>query len=425
MLQVSPGRALWLGGMAAGPAAASPASGSSRAARGASGITGTAKAAPPAPRQSQGNACSPRAAPQAQPLGSEAGQGSAARVPTEPALPGCGLASTLVRWSKDPAGSTAREWDAQGAPTRSQAVVPRAAQTRPVLQAAPPHHSQAGARSPAEGNFGTHHAISAPQPRVVELLFHPGAQPKPQERHLGQSCEHQPQLSLQLLAPSHVICCKTASLEPSLLSLPAARRAAAATAPSTADCTVPLALLNRRGTREGNQRCIGWKEPLECSAPTASTLRSALASWGLNVSKDGLSNSSKLVTFFPCVKQSLHQIFSSPRRGTSTSQQNSLLLLQNTVCASPWGWIKLLPVVRAAGPARAAGAAAFTGALCDRATSELSGSTRRQPRGSRGQGGELVPATLLGKQHGSTHSTLASCTLLLIKSRLWGLQTLK
>lgn len=98
--------------------------GASRAARGAAGKTGTAKAAPPAPRQRQGKTCSPRAAPQAQPLGSEAGQESAARVPTEPALPGCGLASTMVRWSKDPAGSTAREGDAQGAPTHSQAAVP-------------------------------------------------------------------------------------------------------------------------------------------------------------------------------------------------------------------------------------------------------------------------------------------------------------
>lgn len=101
-------------------------------------------------------------------LGTKAQQGSTARAPAEAARPGWRQPSHLGEvvaagaWLKDPASSMA-----QDAPVRS--AEPLAAQTCPaLLQAAPPHRSQAGAHSPAEGNVGgsrlpTHHAISVPR----------------------------------------------------------------------------------------------------------------------------------------------------------------------------------------------------------------------------------------------------------------------
>lgn len=75
------------------------------------------------------------------------------------------------------------------------------------------HHITHRQEHLGDSGLQTHHAASVP--RVGELLFHtvPQLNP-PQERHLGQSCAHQPQLSLQLPAPSRVVCHNTLSLEP-------------------------------------------------------------------------------------------------------------------------------------------------------------------------------------------------------------------
>lgn len=102
---------------------------------------------------------------------------------------------------------------------RSQAVGPQAAQLSRWLHRPAPfckrlHHITHRQEHLGDSGLRTHHAASVPQ--VGELLFHPVAQlnPPPQERHLGQSSVHQPQLSLRLPAPSHVVCHNTVSLEP-------------------------------------------------------------------------------------------------------------------------------------------------------------------------------------------------------------------
>lgn len=170
MLQVSPGKALRLGGSQQPLLLLPPPVGASWAARGAWGQQGQPK--PPCRRL--GNTCSLRAERWAQPLGSGAAQGSTARAPAEPARPGWrqpshfGEVVAAGARPKDSAGSTAREGDAQGAPLRSQAAVPGAAQ--PSRWQCTPARSSAGSSTASLTGRST-------QPRRGELRWPWAANP--------------------------------------------------------------------------------------------------------------------------------------------------------------------------------------------------------------------------------------------------------
>lgn len=199
---------------------------SSQAARGASGTTGTGKAKATSPcGQSRRLVV-----------------GTAVRGWRQPSHSGEVVAAR--GWPKEPAGSTAREGGHTGSPcalpscgAMSSSAELLAAQTYPaLLQAAPPHHSQAGARSPTEGNWWQQ---AANPPHYLHAPAAGGRAPLPPHGPaktlrgtLTKAVSSSPRSACSSLP--HRVSSAT-KLQPSRLSLLAV--------PSTADCAAPPAVL--------------------------------------------------------------------------------------------------------------------------------------------------------------------------------------
>lgn len=170
-------------------------------------------------------------------------------------------------WPKEPGGSTAPEERDTGSPralpscgAMSSSAEPLAAQTCPaLLQAAPPCHSQAGARSPAEGNWWQQ---AANPPRYLHAPAAGGRAPLPPH---GPAKTPRGTLAKAVSSSRSSACSSlpqrmssATKLQPSRLTQPA--------------CCAQHSCLRRAACAsnlKGNPRCVGWKEPLECSAPTA------------------------------------------------------------------------------------------------------------------------------------------------------------